>query len=124
MNEIFWPVPVDPSEHPEGVRIDVIGTLVATKEAVDRDGRPRLAGMFLCERNEGRFKLWGTVPGPIQSEIQNRIEREDEYGVTLRGSLVKFSAVVSRSPKDETFGFFMRPSKAEVIVPGYNGRER
>ena len=120
--EVFWPVPVDMKEHPKGLRIHVLATIVATREDVDaRTGSPVLKGMFLAERNEGRFKLWGSVPIELQRTIQDLVEKGEP--ATLKGSLVEFSAQVSRSDRDECFGFFMRPTKAAVLVAGRNGRE-
>lgn len=116
--EVYWPVPLTGED-----RVELLATLVATKETTDVRGLPRLSGMFLCECNEGRFKLWGTVPTPLITAIQDAVAG-GVSGATLKGSLVKFSAIVSRSKDDETFGFFMRPSKAQVLLPGYNNRER
>lgn len=46
-------------------------------------------------------KVWGTVPNNI-SNIE-------------RGQKVSFTATVTRSDKDDHFGFFSRPTKAEII---------
>jgi hypothetical protein len=47
------------------------------------------------------FKVWGTVPRSIDS-----VERGDH---------VRFNATVEASRDDETFGFYKRPTKAEVL---------
>ena len=51
-------------------------------------------------RDDRGFKVWGTVPSCIEPERGNRIE---------------FTATVNKSDKDETFGFYKRPSKAKII---------
>jgi hypothetical protein len=51
------------------------------------------------------FKVWGTVP-------QKLIEAS--YTGELKGERVTFTATVQRSDRDESFGFFKRPTKAEI----------
>lgn len=51
-------------------------------------------------RDDRGFKLWGTVPASLPD--------------TLKGCRVKFNATVEKSHDDESFGFFKRPTKAEV----------
>lgn len=50
-------------------------------------------------KDETGYKVWGTVPSSITVE---------------RGTKVKFSAQVEPSKDDPKFGFFKRPTKAEV----------
>jgi hypothetical protein len=52
-------------------------------------------------RDDRGFSVWGTVPSAISVEI---------------GDTVVFTATVEVSDKDETFGFFKRPSKAQLIA--------
>lgn len=49
------------------------------------------------------FKVWGTQPSSIASDIK-------------MGDRVRFTARLEASDRDETFGFFSRPSKAEILV--------
>lgn len=54
---------------------------------------------MLIEATEG-FRLWGTVPNGLDIET---------------GIRVKFQARITKSDRDEKFGFFQRPSKAEIV---------
>jgi len=51
------------------------------------------------------FKVWGTVPQRLL---------EASYTGELKGERVTFRAIVQRSDRDESFGFFKRPTKAEI----------
>jgi len=53
-------------------------------------------------KDDRGFKLWGTVPRAIDQHAE-------------RGSRVKFVATVEAKPGEKGFGFFSRPTKAEVI---------
>lgn len=110
--EVWQPVPAYDG------RAELVATLVHTREDLSEFG-PVLKGLFLVERPDGsgRFKLWGTVPRGLTTA-----ERTRPHGATLSGSLVAFSALVERSARDECFGFFKRPTKAEVLTWGQNGR--
>ena len=57
-------------------------------------------------RDDRGFKLYGTTP----SALFNEHNTDD-----LRGMMVRFAATVERSNKDETFGFFKRPTKAAIL---------
>jgi hypothetical protein len=48
-------------------------------------------------------KVWGTVPNHLLG------------GAELKGARVAFTAKVERSPDDEHFGFFKRPTGAELV---------
>lgn len=64
-----------------------------------KDNGFQLRTVFTVLDDRG-FKVWGTVPAAID--------------VVEAGQRVTFTATVE--PKDETFGFFKRPTKAEVIA--------
>lgn len=51
-------------------------------------------------KDERGFKVWGTVPRSIDPE---------------RGDRVVFSATITKSDRDESFGFFKRPTKAILL---------
>lgn len=54
------------------------------------------------------FKVWGSLPSSLDvSEVE---VREDQSNARIA-----FTARVERSNDDETFGFFHRPTKAEVL---------
>ena len=57
------------------------------------------------------FKVWGSVPG--------RLSGDD--GVQ-RGDRITFVAEVTQSDDDELFGFFKRPTKAEILGDVPEGR--
>jgi len=102
----------------EGKRVEILATLVHTREEAGEFGMVT-KGLFLAEGTDGRFKLWGTVPAGI---LDAKIPAEP--GATRKGALVRFSAVIARSPRDRCFGMIRRPTKGEVLVWGHMGRER
>lgn len=51
-------------------------------------------------RDDRGFKVWGSTPSGL---------------VVDKGNIITFTATVSRSDRDEAFGFFKRPTKAEVL---------
>lgn len=53
--------------------------------------------------DDNGFKVWGTAPG----SIKHRVKVEDR---------VVFTARIERSDRDETFGFFSHPRKAEILA--------
>lgn len=75
----------------------IVGTVVSTKwHENDYGGRA-----VMTVRDDRGFTVWGSVPRAIDN--------------VERGNRVTFSATVERSDRDETFGFFKRPSKASII---------
>jgi hypothetical protein len=81
---------------PEG-RVWVNGEVLSTK-IQEADFGPTLK--MLVRDNTG-YKVWGTVPSSISVE---------------RGDNVKFSANVKPADDDKKFGYFSRPTKAEVVA--------
>jgi len=62
------------------------------------------------------FRLWGTVPSALFDALRARHENSiDDYEKAFRGVAVNFTAKVTRSDKDDTFGFINRPTKASII---------
>jgi len=81
------------------------GRQVVEGEVVKTDVKDNAYGVryvFTVRATEG-FLVWGTIPKAIQSQVEV-------------GSKVRFTATLDRSDRDETFGFFSRPSKAEVVA--------
>lgn len=110
----------DPNEGPkvdcpEG-RVAVSGVVVSVKQVVDhfRSNRYHTAYTWkwvVCD--DSGFKVWGTVPGNLTGrwlENENRYEGIEE----LVGKRVSFTATITRSDRDASFGFAKRPSKTEV----------
>lgn len=50
------------------------------------------------------WRVWGTLPSDIST--------------ATRGDVVEFTATVSASDDDESFGFYSRPTKARIIAAG------
>lgn len=111
-DEVFFPVPVTSD------RVQLIATCVYTRYQ-ETDFGSSLKGLFLCEGEQGRFKLWGTVPSALEAEIEAL-----PGGRTLKGSLVTFWARIERGKKDDSSGFFNRPTKARILVAGIDGKEQ
>ena len=96
-----------PQPHPKSERT---GTCVAGKQTI----KGTVAKVKVVESDfgttlkmivhaEGDVAVYGTVPSAI-------------YDVKV-GDVVQFNADVQVSPTDSTFGFFKRPTKAQVLVP-------
>jgi hypothetical protein len=96
-----------PQPHPKSERT---GTCVAGKQTI----KGTVAKVKVVESDfgttlkmivhaEGDVAVYGTVPSAI-------------YDVKI-GDVVQFNADVQVSTTDSTFGFFKRPTKAQVLVP-------
>lgn len=81
-------------------RIRVTGTVLSTKSVEGYYGM-QWKMLVRVPVDGGAFKLWGTIPSAIDPEV---------------GDTVTFMARVERSRDDESFGFFSRPTKAEVTA--------
>lgn len=84
-------------------RMAIEGTVLSTRLQEGDFGtvKKMLVQVFL---GEGAYKLWGNAPSAIW-EVE-------------AGDTVKFVARVKRSDKDESFGFWSRPTKAEIVAKG------
>lgn len=88
-------------------RVDIEGEIISTKV---QDGyMPGTSVTKVLVKTTRGFKLWGTLP----SAISHAGAKVGDY--ELRGKRVKFSAKVERSKDDTKFGFFSRPTKAQVV---------
>ena len=77
-------------------RIPITGTVLSVKWQENGYGGREV----MTVRDDRGFKVWGSTPS----------------GVTVdRGNIVAFVATVTKSDRDESFGFFKRPTKAEVL---------
>lgn len=83
----------------EGKGISVEGEVISVKERETRYGWTTK----MLVKDERGFKVWGTVPKSVREEVE-------------RGSRVTFIANVKVSEDDESFGFFSRPRKAELLA--------
>lgn len=79
-------------------RLQITGTVLTTKWI---EG-PYHDTLKMLIRTDVGYKLWGSVP----SNLDNKVER---------GNNITFMAKIVRSDDDEKFGFFKRPTKAQLI---------
>ena len=106
----------DAAEGPlvEGRR-EVVGEVLGTKV---QDGFYGDALKMLVREDDGN-KVWGTVPQALLDQVYEMDKDDDDFDGTkklLPGKRVRFTALVLRSDRDEHFGFFKRPTKAEVVT--------
>jgi hypothetical protein len=103
---------------PEG-RQTIEGEVVSVKEKEGFDGEPSYK--ILVKLDDGN-KVYGSIPKPIAEWVAR--ERADHrryegwlYSLreALTGRRVKFAAAFEVSDRDEHFGFYRRPTKAEVL---------
>ena len=96
------PVPVD------GERIPVTGTCVSFK-CVDSMYGFQYKMTVKVETPEGSWLVYGTCPESI-------VDAAQDAGLSNpKGRVVTFTSKVSRGDRDPHFGFFSRPTKAELV---------
>jgi hypothetical protein len=88
-------------------RIQITGTVVSTK-TVDSPYGTQYKMLVLDDRG---FKVWGSVP----SAIHIIEDCYDQQRALIREDVVSFTATVKKSDRDESFGFFSRPTKAKLV---------
>jgi hypothetical protein len=93
--KLLEPIPTVPLA--EGQRLQLEGEIVSTK--YDYNGA--FPGPRMLVRLSDANKVYGTVPANISDSAQ-------------RGAKIKFVATVKRSNNDEHFGYFSRPSNAQI----------
>lgn len=95
-------------------RIEILGVVKTTKWQENEQYGGSLKMLVLDDRG---FKLWGTVPSSLQDIVDPEKQPwEDGYSTTVKkGDKIKFVATVEKSPDDECFGFYKRPTKAAVV---------
>ena len=81
---------------PEGRNV-VTGKIISTRFADNDFG----GAWKMTVADDRGFKIWGSIPAALD-------EAE-------RGDRVTFTATLERSERDDTFGFFKRPAKAEIV---------
>lgn len=89
------------AEVPEG-RERVAGEIVSLREEDDPYSYHGGRVLKMLLKEERGFKLWGTVPRSL-------------YEAAEKGAKVAFTARLTRSADDSSFGFYSRPTKAEVL---------
>lgn len=71
-------------------------------------------------KDDRGFLVWGTLPAAIDDRMLELVDEkgcEEGYPELIKDHevRVRFTATVERSDRDEAFGFFKRPTKAEVL---------
>jgi hypothetical protein len=80
-------------------RIDIVGKVVSVK-APDYDSA--FPSWKMLVQHEDGWKVWGTIPSNLPTD-------------SLKDCKVSFKARVRVSPTDTKFGFFTRPTSAEIV---------
>lgn len=101
----------DAAPCPEG-RVTVVGEVVSVKWKDTAYGCTR---KMLVRAEEG-FTVWGTVPNKVK--VPMVIGGEEVIDQIEKGDKITFSAKISPSEDDNKFGFFSRPTKAEILEIG------
>lgn len=91
---------VDVAPLAEGRR-PITGRVVSTKWQASDFGETL---KMLVEEEDGN-RVWGTVPEALQARGE------------LKDAIVTLTATVTRSGNDEHFGFYKRPTGAEILTP-------
>lgn len=96
------PTPVVPGRGP------LTGTVMSIKPHVDYyNGNTRHSHKITLLDDRG-FRVHGTVPASIQDRVE-------------RGTRLSLTATTSASDDDETFGFFKRPTSAQILEEDTQG---
>lgn len=101
---------VEPEDEVEPGRYVIEGTVISHKwqDNSYTGGRDH---KMLVKMDDGN-KVWGSVPRSVSDYCYHNDENENR---DLKGLRVRFTATVSPSDRDSHFGFYKRPSSAEVI---------
>ncbi len=88
-------------------RLQVEGTVLSTKYQESPYGET----LKMLVKTDAGWKVWGTVPSVLEIFTDGDVQRGLQHGDRIR-----FTATVTPSDKDDKFGFFKRPTKAERIT--------
>jgi hypothetical protein len=97
--------------------VTIEGEILTTKWQESQYGST-LKMLVKVETDGGAFKVWGTVPASLHGTWDTL---SGAYvGEASRGDVVSFTATVTRSNDDASFGFFKRPRAARIVkvAPG------
>ena len=103
---------------PEG-RMVIEGEVVSVKWKDSDYG----GSLKMTVKTDHGYLVWGSVPSTLCSMETIVSDGEDswtEYRDVGRGDRVRFTGTVTPSDTDKKFGFFKRPTKAELILIGEN----
>lgn len=105
--EVLLSIAEDQAQEPEPAPVvegkcEITGRVLSTKWSSSSYNGVSRSDKKMVVLDDRGFKVYGTVPSSILTDAK-------------RGSRVRFTATNEVSEDDETFGFFKRPSKAEVL---------
>lgn len=100
-------------------KIEITGKVVS-KKWQDSGFGPYSGSLKILILDDRGFKVWGTAPKSINDITSYWNEETQTYRIDpMRdvdlGDRVTMTATVTRSDKDETFGFYKRPTKASIL---------
>jgi len=95
LDAVAQPVPITDK------RVQITGEVLGRKRQESSFGYKQMEYKMLVRDDRG-FKLWGTIPSNI-FDIDH-------------GSRITFTATVMPSKEDPKFGFFSRPTKAQILI--------
>lgn len=104
-----------------GGRREVEGTVISEKW---KDGTYGRQHKMLVQMDDGN-RVWGSVPKAVEDQARSTHYYDEEQRVwievparvdELRGARVRFTAEVEPSRDDVHFGFYKRPTAAEIVV--------
>lgn len=102
-------------------RHELTGTILALSWKPNNFSHYSADILKMTVRVDGWYKVWGTCPDALSDLIWEQSQKDEEFNggivqwVQKHPVRVKFTATVAKSDKDESFGFFKRPTKAEVL---------
>lgn len=104
------------AEVPEVLVPVVEGKQVITGEVLTVKWQESFYGgsLKMLVKDDRGFKVWGTVPKSLDFHAYD----EAQSSVAAKGDKVSFTATVTKSDDDESFGFFSRPTKGTIIQKG------
>lgn len=93
-------------------RVQITGVVVSVREPDEYAMFPQWKMLVKDDRG---FKVWGSIPQSLTQFVdKDGMERFIGYRA-LVDQRVAFSASVEKSEKDQNFGFYKRPTKAERL---------
>jgi hypothetical protein len=103
------------AECPEG-RVQVTGTILSVKLVDNGWGAYSIDKTWkMLVRDDSGFKVWGTIPTKLMEQTELFVTRQIYDNRSLKGQRVTFAAATQPSDDDSKFGFFKRPTKAQLL---------
>lgn len=95
-------------------RVTVRGTIITKK---NQEGFRGQVVTKILVKTEAGYKLWGTLPSAIEGYAARMVDDvlRPAFAGAQVGDVVEFNARIERSKDDPKFGFFSRPTQAEIV---------